>query len=126
MNEQFEEFIKALIQDECTRDKDLKALTEKQNKSTKECAKYVIGEAYKIAKKNHNMWYGIDNGPIVNLIVHYYTEDDIKVEGLPGNVGVSTTPPKAEPKAAPKVRPTKAKTKKEEKSNVVQLDLFGE
>lgn len=142
MIKQFAEQIKAMIEEECKIDTDLKALTEKPNKSYEECAKYIIGEAYNTCKNNKqgNMgyWCGVDNTPLINLVVHYYTEDDIKITELPSNVSVkatagSTTPkPKAatkEVKPIPTAKPTvgtitKPTPKPEKKSNVVQLDLF--
>ena len=135
MIKQFTEHIKALIEKECETDKELKALTEKPNKSYEECAKYIIGEAYNTCKNNKqgNMgyWCGVDNTPLINLIVHYYTEDDIKITELPSNVSVkatagSTPKPKAvEVKPIPQPTVAAPKKKKEEKkSNVVQLDLF--
>ena len=137
MNDQFEEYIKALIQNECARDEELKAMTEeKKNKNPKECAKFVMHEAYKMAEKSRNgamgYWCGIDDAPIINLIIHYYTEDNLEVKDLPSNVKVVSTPkaekkPEAEvPKPMPKPEPKPVvKPKKEEKkANVVQLDLF--
>ena len=138
MIKQFAEDIKALIEKECETDKELKALTEKPNKSYEECAKYIIGEAYNTCKNNKqgNMgyWCGVDNTPLINLIVHYYTEDDIKITELPSNVSVkatagSTTPKAKEIKPIPTAKPTVGKITKptpkpEKKSNVVQLDLF--
>ena len=140
MIKQFAEHIKALIEKECETDKELKALTEKPNKSYEECAKYIIGEAYNTCKNNKqgNMgyWCGVDNTPLINLVVHYYTEDDIKITELPSNVSVKATagstpkPKETKPKAAevkPIPQPTVAapkKKKEEKKSNVVQLDLF--
>ena len=140
MIKQFAEQIKALIEKECETDKELKALTEKPNKSYEECAKYIIGEAYNTCKNNkqENMgyWCGVDNAPLINLIVHYYTEDDIKITELPSNVSVKATagstpkPKEIKPKATevkPIPQPTVAapkKKKEEKKSNVVQLDLF--
>ena len=141
MIKQFAEDIKALIEKECETDKELKALTEKPNKSYEECAKYIIGEAYNTCKSNKqgNMgyWCGVDNTPLINLIVHYYTEDDIKITELPSNVSVkatagSTPKPKSaakEVKPIPVPKPTvgtitKPTPKREKKSNVVQLDLF--
>ena len=139
MIKQFAEQIKAMIEEECKTDADLKALTEKPNKSYEECAKYIIGEAYNTCKNNKqgNMgyWCGVDNTPLINLIVHYYTEDDIKITELPSNVSVKatagSTPPKPKeikPKEVkPIPQPTVAapkKKKEEKKSNVVQLDLF--
>ena len=140
MIKQFAEQLKALIEKECETDKELKALTEKPNKSYEECAKYIIGEAYNTCKNNKqgNMgyWCGVDNTPLINLIVHYYTEDDIKITELPSNVSVKATagstpkPKEIKPKATevkPIPQPTVAapkKKKEEKKSNVVQLDLF--
>ena len=141
MIKQFTEHIKALIEKECETDKELKALTEKPNKSYEECAKYISGEAYNTCKNNKqgNMgyWCGVDNTPLINLVVHYYTEDDIKITELPSNVSVKATAGSApKPKAAAKeVKPipaakptvgtiTKPTPKSEKKSNVVQLDLF--
>lgn len=140
MIKQFAEQIKALIEKECETDKELKTLTEKPNKSYEECAKYIIGEAYNTCKNNKqgNMgyWCGVDNTPLINLVVHYYTEDDIKITELPSNVSVKATagstpkPKEIKSKAAevkPIPQPTVAapKKKEEKKSNVVQLDLFG-
>ena len=138
MIKQFAEQIKALIEKECETDKELKALTEKPNKSYEECAKYIIGEAYNTCKNNKqgNMgyWCGVDNTPLINLIVHYYTEDDIKITELPSNVSVKATagstpkPKEIKPKGVkPIPQPTVAapkKKKEEKKSNVVQLNLF--
>ena len=141
MIKQFAEYIKALIEKESETDKELKALTEKPNKSYEECAKYIIGEAYNTCKNNKQgnvgYWCGVDNTPLINLIVHYYTEDDIKITELPSNVSVkatagSTPKPKAaatEVKPIPVAKPTVGKITKptpkpEKKSNVVQLDLF--
>ena len=140
MIKQFTEHIKALIEKECETDKELKALTEKPNKSYEECAKYIIGEAYNTCRNNKQgnvgYWCGVDNTPLINLIVHYYTEDDIKITELPSNVSVKATagstpkPKEIKPKVAdvkPIPQPTVAapkKKKEEKKSNVVQLDLF--
>ena len=140
MIKQFTEQIKAMIEEECKTDTDLKALTEKPNKSYEECAKYIIGEAYNTCKNNKqgNMgyWCGVDNAPLINLVVHYFTEDDIKITELPSNVSVKATagstpkPKAAETKPKPKeVKPVPTvaapkKKKEEKKSNVVQLDLF--
>ena len=137
MIKQFTEQIKAMIEEECKTDTDLKALTEKPNKSYEECAKYIIGEAYNTCKDNKQgnvgYWCGVDNTPLINLVVHYYTEDDIKITELPSNVSVKATagstpkPKEIKPKEVkPIPQPTVAapKKKEEKKSNVVQLDLF--
>lgn len=132
MNDQFEVYVQALIDDECTRDEQLKAMTEeKKNKNPKECAKYIMQEAYKNAQKNGGVWCGIDDAPIINLIIHYYTEDNLEVKGLPSNVGTVTSQPKpkAEPKETKPIQPKpktepKPKAKAEKKAKIVELDLF--
>lgn len=138
---EFAEQLKAMIEEECKTDTDLKALTEKPNKSYEECAKYIIGEAYNTCKDNKqgNMgyWCGVDNAPLINLVVHYFTEDDIKITEIPSNVSVKATagdvPKPKQPMPKPKqitpqvgkVTAPKPKKKEGKKSNVVQLDLFG-
>lgn len=116
------EFIEQLIKEQAATDKDFAALLNKENKSVEECCKYIIGEAFKKAKDNKQgntmSWCGIKNDPIINLIVHYYQEDDVKPTPLPNNVKVATTPQKAK-----EIR-KKAAPRKETKSNVVQLELF--
>lgn len=131
MNDQFEVYVQALIDDECTRDEQLKAMTEeKKNKNPKECAKYIMQEAYKNAQKNGGVWCGIDDAPIINLIIHYYTEDNLEVKGLPSSIGTVTSQPKpkAEPKETkpiqPKPKAQPKKTKEEKKTKFVELDLF--
>lgn len=137
---EFVEQLKAMIEEECKTDTDLKALTEKPNKSYEECAKYIIGEAYNTCKDNKqgNMgyWCGVDNAPLINLVVHYYTEDDIEITELPSNVSVKATtgdvPKPKQPTPKPKqITPQVGKVtapkpkKKETRTNAVQLDLFG-
>ena len=136
---EFAEQLKAMIEEECKTDTDLKALTEKPNKSYEECAKYIIGEAYNTCKDNKqgNMgyWCGVDNAPLINLVVHYFTEDDIEITELPSNVSVKATAgdvpkqPMPKPKQITpqvgKVTAPKPKKKEGKKSNAVQLDLFG-
>ena len=46
------EFVEQLIKQQAENDKDFAELLKKENKSVDECCKYIIGEAYKIAKDN--------------------------------------------------------------------------
>lgn len=114
------EYIEQLIKEQAAADKDFAALLNKENKSVDECCKYIVGEAYKEAKRHKTdkycSWCGISNDPIISLIVHYYQEDDVKPEPLPKNVKVATTPEKA--------KEIKKKVEEKKKSNVVQLSLF--
>ena len=77
----------------------------------------------------------MNNAPLINLVVHYYTEDDIEITELPSNVSVKATAgdvskqPTPKPKQITpqvgKVTAPKSKKKEGKKSNAVQLDLFG-
>lgn len=61
----------------------------KEKKSIKECCAYIRGEARKLSTGNVAV---VDDATVYGWAVHYYDEDDIKVEG--------TTPAKvATPKA---------------------------
>lgn len=65
---------------------------KKKNKSIDECCTYIMGEA----KKRGNAVCMSDE-EVFGLAVHYYDEDDIKVNKLPSNVRASastTTPAK--------------------------------
>ncbi len=61
---------------------------KKKNKSIDECCTYIMGEA----KKRGNAVCMSDE-EVFGLAVHYYDEDDIKVNKLPSNVRASTTTP---------------------------------
>ena len=63
---------------------------KKKNKSIDECCTYIMGEA----KKRGNAVCMSDE-EVFGLAVHYYDEDDIKVNKLPSNVraSASTTKP---------------------------------
>lgn len=66
---------------------------KKKNKSIDECCTYIMGEA----KKRGNAVCMSDE-EVFGLAVHYYDEDDIKVNKLPSNVRASastTTPAKS-------------------------------
>ena len=84
---------------------------------------------------NVGYWCGVDDTPLINLIVHYYTEDDIKITELPSNVSVTSKAGNVPKPAAPKTekptikpveqpKPVVRPKREEKKTNVVQLDLF--
>ena len=93
-----------------------------EKKSLDECVKYIMAEAKKQAK---NGCAAIEDAVVYGWAVHYYMEDDVKVEEVKAKVAV----PKADkPKAEkPKeIKPIKALVKDKENNNkCVQLDLFG-
>lgn len=72
---------------------------KKKNKSIDECFAYIMGEALKESSPvvPGVEGCGMDNDVVYGMAVHYYDEDDIKVNKLPSNVRVSastTTPAK--------------------------------
>lgn len=81
----------------------------KPNKSIAECCKYIRGEAKKLAVNNCAM---VDDATVYGWAVHYYDEDDIKIEEAPARV----VAPKPQPKPEPKPEPEKPKER--------QLSIF--
>ncbi len=95
-----------------------------EKKSLDECVKYIMGEAKKQAK---NGCAAIEDAVVYGWAVHYYQEENIKVDG---NVKAKVVTPKVEkPKEVAKtkeIKPIKALVKDKENNNkCVQLDLFG-
>ena len=60
---------------------------KKKNKSIDECCTYIMGEA----KKRGNAVCMSDD-EVFGLAVHYYDEDNIKINKLPANVKASASP----------------------------------
>ena len=93
-----------------------------ESKNLDKCLSYIKSEAKKQAK---NGCAAIEDAVVYGWAVHYYMEDDVKVEEVKAKVAV----PKADkPKAEkPKeIKPIKALVKDKESNNkCVQLDLFG-
>lgn len=70
--------IKAYLDERAKNDELFAQNYAKKNKNIDECLKYVIGEA----KKKGNAVYMTD-AEVFGLAVHYYDEDDIKINRLP-------------------------------------------
>ncbi len=69
---------------------------KKKNKSIDECCTYIMGEA----KKRGNAVCMSDD-EVFGLAVHYYDEDNIKINKLPANVKASASVPEANPVSKP-------------------------
>lgn len=65
---------------------------KKKNKSIDECCTYIMGEA----KKRGNAVCMSDD-EVFGLAVHYYDEDNIKINKLPANVKASASVPETKP-----------------------------
>lgn len=88
---QFKEAIKAYLDGRAKTDELFAITYQKEKKSIDECCAYIIGEA----KKRGNAVCMSDD-EVYGLAVHYYDEDDIKINKLVSKVkaSVSTTPVK--------------------------------
>lgn len=78
---------------------------KKPNKSIEGCVKYIFSQARKCAEGNCSAIWHTD---VLEWAIHYYDEDDIKVETK------NSVAPKVETKKETRTQPTKA-TKKTEK-----------
>lgn len=85
----------------------------KEHKSLDECLKYINQQARKRAENNVAM---IEDAEVYGWAVHYYDEDDIKVEGAVPQAQVTTS--------VPSPAPTTKQSKPKSKPNAVQLTLF--
>lgn len=65
----------------------------KENKSMNECLKYIIGEIQNEAIRNGGCGCFHNNARLVELAIHYYDEDDIKIRGMFAKVAMTSTMP---------------------------------
>ena len=128
MNDQFKKAIKAYLDNRAANDELFAKAYAKSNKSIDECCTYIMGEAKKKAK---NGCAAIDDATVFGWAVHYYDEDNIKVNNLPNKAAVQTVnmPEKdlsTEKKEMENPKKKTAKPKKDIEDVFKQLSLFGE
>lgn len=80
----FETAIKTYLDEMAAKDELFAKSYNKQNKSIEECCAFIIGEAQKAA--NGKKEIACKDEEIYGLAMHYYDEDDIKVDKAPANV----------------------------------------
>lgn len=100
---------------------------KKANKSIKECCKYIYSQAKKLAKGGNAV--GVDDATVYGWAVHYYDEDDIKVDKVKERVEVVAPVAVQEPvkeEKPVKQKPARKKTKQELQKifDSRQLSLF--
>lgn len=78
--------IKAYLDERAKNDELFAQNYAKKNKNIDECLEYVIGEA----KKKGNAVY-MSDAEVFGLAVHYYDEDDIKINKLPKGTHVNAS-----------------------------------
>lgn len=77
----FETAIKTYLDSVAEKDELFAKSYNKPNKSIKECCAFIMGEAQKAA--NGKKEIACKDEEIYGLAMHYFDEDDIKVEGAP-------------------------------------------
>lgn len=95
---------------------------KKENKSIKECCKYIYSKARELAKGSNSV--GIDDATVYGWAVHYYDEDDIKVDEVQERVEVAASEPASVEHPKPQHKPVQKRRRGED--NSLQLSLFGD
>ena len=117
----FKNAIKTYLEKRAKEDSLFAISYKKENKNLDECIQYILNEVYK-SKCN-----GYTDEEIYNIAVHYYDEDDIKVDKKSANMRVvvnhSARPDKTAAKTE-KSKPVRAKKQKVEPANQLSLNLF--
>lgn len=123
----FNEVIKSYLDKRAKEDPLFAETYKKKNKSIEECCQYIYSQARKVAKGGNAV--GIDDATVYGWAVHYYDEDNIKVDNVKEGVEVSTPDPVKEeavvkmPEKPVKQKPGRKKTK-QELFDERQLSLF--
>lgn len=120
----FETTIQTYLENRAKEDSLFAETYKKANKSIKECCKYIYSRARKLAAGGKAV--GIDDATVYGWAVHYYDEDDIKVDKVQERVEVAT--PAAEPTKVEQPKPLAKQQIKRKRGddNSLQLSLFGE
>lgn len=120
----FETTIQTYLENRAKTDSLFAETYRKANKSIEECIKYIYSQARKLANGGNAV--GVDESTVYGWAVHYYDEDDIKVDKVKERVEVVA--PVAEPirTEQPKPQPKPVQKRKRGEDNSLQLSLFGE
>lgn len=111
----FEETIKKYLDERAKNDEQFAVSYAKENKSIKECCRYIIGEAS--LSRNGNVAVMSDD-EVFGLAVHYYDEDDIEIKHV-SEARVSAN--NYEPTEEDKERAKKAALKRLEEEQLEKL-----
>ena len=126
-NQIFETTIKNYLDNRAREDSLFAETYKKANKSIKECCRYIISLISR-ARKLGGTAVAVDDATVYGWAVHYYDEDNIKVEASSGRVEVAAPAAVVKPEPA---KPAALKRQKAKKTNhraddSLQLSLFGE
>lgn len=119
-NNSFQDTIKAYLDKRAEEDSLFAVTYAKENKNIKDCCSYITSQAKKQAS---NGCAAISDDVVFGWAVHYYDEDDIKVEKASNTRSeVKTSAPKKTEEKKPEAPKLKIRPKKKEDVN--QLSLF--
>lgn len=123
----FETTIQTYLENRAKTDSLFAETYKKANKSIKECCKYIYSRARKLAAGGNAV--GIDDATVYGWAVHYYDEDNIKVDKVQERVEVAapTTIQNPISKEKPVQKKTERKKTKQERQKIFesrQLSLF--
>lgn len=120
----FETTIQTYLENRAKTDSLFAETYRKANKSIEECIKYIYSQARKLAKGGNAV--GVDDATVYRWAVHYYDEDDIKVDKVKERVEVVA--PAAEPSRTEQPKPQSKPVQKRKRGEdySLQLSLFGE
>lgn len=118
----FQDTIKAYLDKRAQEDSLFAVTYAKENKNIKDCCRYITGRAQKMQSGGCAV---IPHEEVFGWAVHYYDEDDIKIES-PSNTKVPTARP-TNKKAEVKDEDAKMKSKTKSKLNIIESpNLFDE
>lgn len=119
-NNSFQDTIKAYLDKRAEEDSLFAVTYAKENKNIKDCCSYITSQAKKQASGG---CAAISDDVVFGWAVHYYDEDDIKVEKTSNvKASVSTSAPKKTEEKKPEAPKLKIRPKKKE--DVGQYSLF--
>lgn len=119
-NNSFENTIKAYLDKRAAEDSLFAVTYAKENKNIKDCCSYITSQAKKMQTGGCAV---ISDDVVFGWAVHYYDEDDIKVEKTSNmKAAVSTSAPKK--KEEKQTEAPKLKIKPKKKEDVGQYSLF--
>lgn len=117
----FEDAIKAHLDKVAEQDETFAKNYAKKNKSVKECCNYIIGEARK--RKGGSGVVGISDEEVYGMAIHYFDEDDIKVD-VKDAVGAGVTVTQGTKENTEEIKPVvkQVKPRKTKKVEPVEVE----
>lgn len=124
----FETAIKGFLDNLAKEDEMFAKNYAKTNKSISECCKYIMQQVEK-NRKNNERCVACTDEEVYGLAIHYYDEDDIKVDGPKAKVeDVQHTSAPTKPAEKPKSSKPRAKSKTPQTDpdlpDVLEIPLF--